>query len=67
MPGGKFEVLDYILRKKDTSDHWYNVLEDVLRREMKEEAGLEVGKIRYLTSMVYIRSDGVPCLEPSAK
>ena len=46
MPGGKFEVLDYILRKKDISDHWYNVLEEVLRREMKGEAGLEVGNIR---------------------
>ena len=31
-PGGKLEVLDYALRKKDTSDHWYNVLENLLER-----------------------------------
>ena len=37
VPGGKMEVLDYALRKKDTSEHWYGVFEDVVRRECKEE------------------------------
>jgi len=62
VPGGKLEVLDYALRKMDTQHHWYNVLEDVLAREIKEEAGIEIKNIGYVTSMVYIRPDNVPCL-----
>jgi 8-oxo-dGTP diphosphatase len=62
VPGGKLEVLDYALNKKDTSEHWYNVLEDVLKRETREEVGLEIKNINYVTSLVYIRPDGIPCL-----
>jgi len=62
VPGGKLEVLDYCLRKKDTPHHWYNVLEELLKREIKEEVGLEFEKIGYVTSLVYIRDDGIPCL-----
>jgi 8-oxo-dGTP diphosphatase len=62
VPGGKVEVLDYALRKRDTSEHWYNVLEDVLKREVKEEVGLEIENIGYITSMIYLRGDGIPCL-----
>ena len=62
VPGGKLEVLDYILREKDTSSHWYNVFEDLLKREVKEEVGLEIKNIDYVTSMVYIRDDKIPCL-----
>ena len=62
LPGGKLEVLDYALRKKDTSDHWYNVLEDVLKREMMEEVGLSIENTGYVASMVYIRPDSIPCL-----
>jgi 8-oxo-dGTP pyrophosphatase MutT (NUDIX family) len=60
VPGGKVEVLDYVLREKDTSEHWYGVLEEGLRREVLEEVSLEIDKIGYVTSMVYIRSDGIP-------
>ncbi len=62
VPGGKFEVLDYVLREKDTPSHWYNVFEDLLKREVKEEVGLEIEDIGYVTSMVYIRPDKIPCL-----
>ena len=62
VPGGKLEVLDYALREKDTKHHWYNVFEDVCKKEMKEEVGLEVKEINYVTSMVYIRSDNVPAI-----
>ena len=62
VPGGKLEVLDYVLNEKSTSSHWYNVLEDLLKREIREEVGLEVKNIGYVTSMVYIRPDKIPCL-----
>jgi 8-oxo-dGTP diphosphatase len=62
VPGGKIEVLDYALRKKDTSEHWYNILENSLKREVREEVGLEIKNIGYVTSLVYIRPDGIPTL-----
>lgn len=62
VPGGKVRVLDYVLKKKDTTQHWYGVLEDVLRREIREEVSLDVINIGYVTSMVYLRSDEIPCL-----
>lgn len=62
VPGGKLEALDYALRDKDTSHHWYNVFENLLKKEIKEEVGLEIENIGYVTSMVYVRPDGVPCV-----
>ena len=62
VPGGKMEVLDYALREKDTPHHWYNVFEDLLKKEVKEETGLEIENIGYVTSMVYIRPDNIPCV-----
>jgi len=63
VPGGKLETKDYKDRKQDTdAGQWYNIVEDVLRREAKEEVGLEIGKINYLASLVFIRPDGVPTL-----
>ncbi len=57
VPGGRLEAGDYINSKKDTSEHWYNILEKVLRREIREEAGLEIKNIKYLTSMTFMRGD----------
>jgi 8-oxo-dGTP pyrophosphatase MutT (NUDIX family) len=62
VPGGKLEMKDYVHKEKDTSSHWYNVLENVLRREINEETGLEIKNIRYLTSLTYIRPDNIPTL-----
>lgn len=64
LPGGKLEVLDYALREKDTSSHWYNVFENLLKKEIFEEVGIWIkdGDFGYVASMVYIRSDGIPCL-----
>ena len=36
VPGGKLEVNDYFKRKKDTSMHWYNAFENLIKREVKE-------------------------------
>ncbi len=62
VPGGKLEVLDYVLREKDTKDHWYNVFEELVKREVMEEVGLEIKNINYVTSLVYIRSDKIPTI-----
>lgn len=62
VPGGKLELNDYAKRPKDTSSHWYNVFEDLLKREVMEEAGLMIKNIRYLTSLSYIRSDNIPTI-----
>ena len=62
VPGGKLELDDYAKRPKDTSAHWYNVFEDLLKREVMEEVGLKVNNIRYLTSLSYIRSDNIPTI-----
>lgn len=62
VPGGKLEVKDYIHRKKDTSQHWYNVIENLIRREVEEEVGLKIKNLRYLTSLTFINSDGIPTL-----
>ncbi|MBS3093840.1 NUDIX domain-containing protein [Candidatus Pacearchaeota archaeon] len=57
VPGGRLEVNDYINEKKDTHNHWYNVIEKVLQREVSEETGLSIKNIRYLTSITFLRGD----------
>ena len=59
VPGGKLEMSDYIYRHKDTPIHWYNILENVVKREVMEETGLEIKNLNYHTSMVYLRPDGI--------
>ena len=62
VPGGHLEVKDYINLPKDTEHYWYNVLEKVLRREVKEEVGLKIQNIKYVTSLATVHSDGNPSL-----
>jgi len=57
VPGGKLEISDYINSPKDTSQHWYHVLEKVLKREIKEEVGLDIKNIQYLTSMTMMNGE----------
>ncbi|MDD5193396.1 MAG: NUDIX domain-containing protein [Candidatus Nanoarchaeia archaeon] len=54
VPGGNLESNDYINLPKDTAYHWYNILEKVVRREVKEETGLDIKNIEYLTSMTLL-------------
>lgn len=62
VPGGKLETDDYVHLPKDTTDYWYNVLEKVLKREVKEEVGLEIENIEYVTSLATVHGDGNPSL-----
>jgi len=62
VPGGKLEMDDYTSREKDTSVHWYNVFEHLLRREVKEETDLDIKNIKYLTSLTFLRGDGIPTI-----
>ncbi len=62
VPGGKMETDDYLKLPKDTEFYWYNVLERTLRREVKEEVGIEIDNIEYLTSLATVHKDGNPSL-----
>jgi len=62
VPGGKLETQDYLLFPKDTEYYWYNVLERVLRREVKEEVGIDIDNIEYVTSLATVHTDGNPSL-----
>ena len=58
VPGGKLESRDFIDTPKETKEYWYNVLEKTLRREVREEAGIEIKDITYVTSLATIHPDG---------
>lgn len=62
VPGGKLEISDYKDLPKETEHYWYNVLEKVLKREVKEEVGIEIKNIEYITSLATIHADGSPSL-----
>lgn len=62
VPGGKMETDDYVNLPKDTTDYWYNILEKVLRREVKEEVGLDIANITYVTSLATVHEGKDPSL-----
>lgn len=63
VPGGGLEVDDYVNTPPTNKDRqWYFVLENALRREVREEVGLEIGKANYLLDIAFIRPDGIPVL-----
>lgn len=62
VPGGKMETSDYLQLQKDTKHYWYNVLERTLRREVKEEVGIDINNIVYVTSLATVHADKNPSL-----
>lgn len=63
VPGGKLEKKDYTNRDFDTKgNQWYNVIENSIKREVKEEVGLDLGDIEYLVSLAFMRHDNIPAV-----
>lgn len=62
VPGGKLSTFDYIRRSKDAGDWWYNVLEETLKREVKEESGIKIKNIRYVTSLADAPKESDPTI-----
>ncbi len=64
IPGGGLSVDDYIDTpgSEHGADLWYGPLETSLRREIKEEVGLEIGKPELLIDFTFIRKDGLPVI-----
>lgn len=60
VPGGGLSIDDYIDEPANDHGVWYNALEKTLRREVLEEVELEVGEIKYLLDMTFIRPDKIP-------
>lgn len=63
-PGGKMEWGDFSISEGymngDVID-FNDSVEDLLRRETREEAGIEIGEdFRYINSKTFIRPDGIP-------
>lgn len=61
VPGGKLVLSEYNhLPKTAGFPQWYNVVDWVLRKEVKEEVDLEIEKPNYLCDLVFVRPDGFP-------
>lgn len=61
VPGGKLVRKEYEeLPYKTSYPQWYNMMDWLVRKEVREEAGIEIEKPEYLTDLVFIRPDGFP-------
>lgn len=58
VPGGKIQQSDFASSRKDTSDHWLDIFEKTLRKEILEETNLEIEKIGYVSNLALIRPNG---------
>lgn len=65
VPGGGLETDDYTLQEPThlgTTDQWYNPLRNAVRREVREETGLEITDPWLVCDLTFIRPDGIPVL-----
>lgn len=66
VPGGGMQTGDYVHSEatyaNSESPQWYYAINATLRREIREEVGIEVDDPQYLLDVAFIRPDGVPCV-----
>ncbi|MDD5625672.1 MAG: hypothetical protein PHG83_00715 [Patescibacteria group bacterium] len=61
VPGGKLVRHEYVnLPKIAGHPQWYNIIDWLLKKEVKEEVNLEIEKSHYLCDLVFIRPDNFP-------
>lgn len=61
VPGGKLVLSEYNkLPSSAKYGQWYNLIDWLVRKEVKEEAHIEITKPIYLCDLVFIRPDGWP-------
>jgi len=58
VPGGKIEKKDFINSQKGTSQHWLDIFEKILEKEILEETGLKIKNIGYVSNLAFIRPNG---------
>jgi 8-oxo-dGTP pyrophosphatase MutT (NUDIX family) len=58
VPGGKIKTTDFSHLPKDTEDHWANVIENTLRKEVREETALEIKNIDYVSNLAFTHPNG---------
>ena len=62
VPGGKIQKSDFINTPKDTKDHWFDIFEKTLQKEVLEETGLKIKNIGYVSNLALIRPNGFSTL-----
>ncbi len=61
MPGGKLVLHEYKhLPRVEGYVGWYDVVDWVLRKEVREEVGLEIHDPDYVCDVIFVRPDGYP-------
>lgn len=62
VPGGKLVTHEYRARPRSVAGYegWYGLLDWLVRKEVREEVGLEIGPLGYVTDVVFFRPDGYP-------
>jgi len=67
VPGGKLEWKDLDLNNPTRMNgeviDFQNAVEDLLKRETREEAGIEISSdLEYLNNVAFVRPDGIPVM-----
>jgi 8-oxo-dGTP pyrophosphatase MutT (NUDIX family) len=58
VPGGRVMQSDFIHTPKDTQDHWFNVFEKILQKEIFEETNVRIKHIGYVSNLALLRPNG---------